>query len=308
MKVLVTGGAGFIGSHIVDRLIRAGHSVAVVDDLSTGKEENINSEARFYKLSILSEKLEAVFEMERPDIVNHHAAQINLRRSIKDPFNDIETNIKGTVNILENCKRYNVKRLIFASTGGALYGEQEYLPADEKHPISPLSPYGIDKLTAEKYLAYYAELFGIEYVALRYSNVYGPRQNPEGEAGVISIFIERMLRGADVFINGDGTQTRDFVFVGDVVEANILAMSRGKNISLNIGTGKETSVNTVFKKLSELTRYKKEPRYAPPIPGEVTRSCLDSGAARRILGWSPKSSFDQGLAQTVEYFKHQNSV
>ena len=246
--------------------------------------------------------------MERPDIVNHHAAQINLRRSIKDPFNDIETNIKGTVNILENCKRYNVKRLIFASTGGALYGEQEYLPADEKHPISPLSPYGIDKLTAEKYLAYYAELFGIEYVALRYSNVYGPRQNPEGEAGVISIFIERMLRGADVFINGDGTQTRDFVFVGDVVEANILAMSRGKNISLNIGTGKETSVNTVFKKLSELTRYKKEPRYAPPIPGEVTRSCLDSGAARRILGWSPKSSFDQGLAQTVEYFKHQNSV
>lgn len=308
MKILVTGGAGFIGSHIVDKLIRAGHTVVVVDDLSTGKEKNINSKARFYKLSILSDKLKDIFERERPEIVNHHAAQINLRRSIEEPFNDIETNIEGTVNILENCKRYNVKRLIFASTGGALYGEQEYFPADEKHPILPLSPYGIDKLTAEKYLAYYAAVFGLEYIALRYSNVYGPRQNPEGEAGVISIFTERMLEGADVCINGDGTQTRDFVFVGDVVEANILAMSRGKNISVNIGTGKETSVNIVYKKLSELTGYKKEPRYAPPIPGEITRSCLDSRMAKRTLGWSPRISFDKGLAETVEYFKNRKPL
>jgi UDP-glucose 4-epimerase len=305
MKVLITGGAGFIGSHIVDILIDRGYDVVIVDDLSTGYEKNINKKAKFYKLDIQNPELETIFQKERPDYVNHQAAQKDVRVSVSDPVYDAKINILGTINILQNCMKYKVKKIIFASTGGAIYGEQDVFPAPETHPARPISPYGITKLVAEHYLYYYKTIYGLNYVSLRYSNVYGPRQDPYGEAGVVAIFIQKMLNGEQPIINGDGEQTRDFVYVGDVVKANILAMTN--NISedvFNIGTGIETSVNRIFNYLREIINPSIEERHGPAKQGEQKRSVIDNTRAKQILQWEPETPLIDGLKQTYEYFRN----
>jgi len=263
MKILVTGGAGFIGSHIVDRLVKESHKVVIIDNLSTGRKENLNPKAKFYKLDIQNPGVAEVFKKEKPEIVFHLAAQIDVRKSVEDPLEDAKTNILGSLNIIQNFINVNSRKLvsnshkfvkfIFASTGGAIYGDADIVPTPETYPEFPLSPYGICKLSVEKYLNYYWKVFGLPYVALRYANVYGPRQNSKGEAGVIAIFLDKMLSGEKPVINGNGRQTRDFVFVKDVVEANILAMKKNKVGVYNIGTSKETDINTIFRKLKMLT-------------------------------------------------------
>jgi UDP-glucose 4-epimerase len=303
----VTGGAGFIGSHIVDRLIAEGYEVVIVDNLSSGNERNINKKAKFFKLDIQDLQLEYLFQKEKPDYVNHHAAQIDVRRSVSDPIFDAKINVLGTLNILQNCIKYKVNKIIFASSGGAVYGEQELFPASETHPLRPISPYGISKLVVEHYLYYYKAVHGLDYTALRYANVCGPRQDPFGEAGVVTIFIQKILNGEQPVINGDGEQTRDFVYVGDVVEANILAMNN--NIScreFNIGTGVETSVNQIFKYLKEILNSSIENKYGPPKQGEQKRSVLDFSRARETLYWEPRNSLLDSLRSTCEYFKKIN--
>lgn len=304
MKILVTGGAGFIGSNIVDSLINNEIEVVVVDDLSSGNETNINKKAKFYKLDIQDSKLSSVFEKEKPDYVNHHAAQIDVRRSVSDPIFDAKINILGTINILQNCVDYKVKKVIFASSGGAVYGEQEVFPANEEHPLRPISPYGITKLVAENYLYYFKTVHGLDYTALRYANVYGPRQDPYGEAGVIAIFIKKMLNGEQPVINGDGEQTRDFVYVGDVVRANILAINNDTPESIiNIGTGIETSVREIFGHLKEIIDPSLKAKFAPPKKGEQRRSVIDYTKARTNLNWEPEMSLLEGLKKTRDYFK-----
>lgn len=303
MKILVTGGAGFIGSHISDAYIDAGHSVTIIDDLSMGVKENINPKAKFYQLDIRDEKVKEIFEQEKIDVVNHHAAQMDVRKSVDDPMFDASVNVVGVLNLLENCKKFGVKKFIFASTGGAIYGEQDYFPADENHPVRPLSPYGITKLATEKYLFYYEQVFGLPYVVLRYANVYGPRQNPHGEAGVIAIFAKKMLEGGQPLINGDGKQTRDYVFVGDVVRANLLALEYGKSDIFNIGTGTETDVNTLFQKIRWLANSNCQELHAPAKRGEQLRSVLDIKNIRNILDWRPRVELEEGLKLTVEFFK-----
>ncbi|MBI5198902.1 MAG: SDR family oxidoreductase [Nitrospirae bacterium] len=302
-KVIVTGGAGFIGSHIVNRYINEGHEVIVIDDLSTGKKENINPRARFHHIDIRDKGMEAIFEKEMPEIVNHHAAQMDVRRSTENPAFDADINIIGTINLLENSVKYGVKRFIFASSGGAIYGEQKDFPAGEEHQQFPLSPYGVSKLAGEKYIHYYSKNFGLRYISLRYSNVYGPRQNPEGEAGVVAIFIGRLLKGKEPVINGDGEQTRDYVYVDDVVHANVRATIGDSDGFLNIGTGIETSVNTLLKKLIEVTGTDIKGIHGPPKKGEQRRSVIDCGRAKRLLGWEPEISLEQGLSKTVDYFR-----
>ena len=303
MKVLLTGGAGFIGSHIVDRLIDEGYDVVVVDNLSSGKEENINKKAAFYKLDIRDQELESVFQKELPDYVSHHAAQMDVRRSVSDPLFDAEVNVLGTINILHNCVRYKVKKIIFASSGGAIYGEQEVFPAAETHPSRPISPYGITKLAGESYLYYYKTVCGLDYTALRYANVYGPRQDPFGEAGVVAIFIQKMLRGEQPVINGDGEQTRDFVYVGDVVEANILAMTGNYTSSIfNIGTGIETSVNQIIDHLGEIIDRSVNVKHGAPKSGEQRRSVIEYAKAKETLHWQPGFLLANGLRETCEYF------
>lgn len=304
-NVLVTGGAGFIGSHVVDRLIDEGYDVTVVDDLSSGNEKNINKKAKFYKLDIQNPELEAVFQKEKPHYVNHHAAQVDVRRSVSTPIFDARVNVLGTINVLENCIKYKVKKVIFASSGGAIYGEQEDFPASEDHPLRPISPYGITKLMGEHYLRYYRAVYGLDYVALRYGNVYGPRQDPFGEAGVIAIFIQKMLNGEQPVINGDGEQTRDFVYVGDVVEANVLAMRNNIPDGIfNIGTGVETSVNQIFNLLRGIINPYVEERHGPPRPGEQRRSVLECTKAKEILHWQLKTPLIDGLEETCRYFKN----
>jgi len=305
MKCLVTGGAGFIGSHLVDKLIKEGHKVVVIDNLSTGRKENLNPKAKFYKIDICSYRISQIFKKEKPEVVFHYAAQIDVRKSVKDPVEDAKINILGTLNILENCKKYNIRKVIFASTGGAIYGDADIVPTPETYPELPLSPYGIAKLTIEKHLSYYYKVFGLPYVSLRLANVYGPRQNSKGEAGVVAIFCDKMLSKKQPIINGDGKQTRDFVFVDDVVEANISALKKDKVGIFNIGTARETDVNTLFKKLRELTDSKCAKIHGPTLPGEQKRSCLDYSEAKRELGWQPKYSLDEGLRKTVEWFKNK---
>lgn len=303
MKVLVTGGAGFIGSHIVDLLIEARYEVIIVDNLSSGQEKNINKKARFYKMDIQYPELEDVFQKERPDYVSHHAAQKDVRVSVSDPIYDAKINILGTLNILQNCIKYKVKKIVFASTGGAIYGEQDIFPAPETHPERPISPYGITKLSVEHYMFYYKTVFGLDYVSLRYSNVYGPRQDPYGEAGVVAIFIQMMCKGEQPVIYGDGEQTRDFVYVGDVANANVLAIknSTGEHV-FNIGTGVETSVNQLFDCLKEIINPLIEKKYASARQGEQKRSVIDNLLAGRILLWKPEVSLAYGLKKTHEYF------
>jgi UDP-glucose 4-epimerase len=303
VKIMVTGGAGFIGSNVADRFIQEGHEVTIIDNLSTGLESNLNKKAKFHQVDIRSAVIGKIFEKAKPDILCHHAAQIDVRKSTDDPIFDADVNILGSLNLLNACVKHKVKKVVFASTGGAIYGEQDYFPADEKHPANPLSPYGVTKLTIEKYLHFYRETYGLDYVSLRYANVYGPRQNPFGEAGVVAIFAERLLSGRKAIIYGDGKRTRDFVFVDDVVEANLLALNYPKSDIFNIGTGIETDINSIFRTLKKATGSKQKEIHAPPKPGEQERSVLDHSKAETLLKWKPKCELPEGMARTVEFFR-----
>lgn len=303
MRILVTGGAGFIGSHIVDACIAASHEVCVIDDLSTGRREHVNSRALFHPLDILDPELPQLVSDFAPDLVCHHAAQMDLRRSVADPLFDARVNILGLIHLLESCKALRLKKVIFASSGGAIYGEQEIFPASEDHPTRPVSPYGVSKLSGERYLDYYSKVFGISYIALRYSNVYGPRQNAKGEAGVVAIFAGHLLNGEAPTINGDGKQTRDYIYVGDVVEANLASLESSYSGALNIGTGQETDVLTLFEMMRDKVKSDKRALHGPAKLGEQKRSVLDIRRARKALGWAPRISLSQGLDQTVDSYR-----
>lgn len=303
MNICVTGGAGFIASHIADRFIQQGHSVAVIDNLSMGKRENVPDKAAFHEMDIRDREIDRLFEKENFDIMCHHAAQMDVRISVQKPTFDADVNVIGTLNLLQACVKHRVKKVIFASTGGAVYGEQEVYPCDETHPTRPLCPYGITKLAVEKYLYYYNNEFALNYVILRYANIYGPRQNPKGEAGVVAIFTDKLLDGDQPVINGDGEQTRDYTYVGDVVEANVKALEYEENDIFNIGTGIETDVNTLFHGLNKLTGGSAEEKHGPAMPGEQKRSVIDYGKAQDRLGWSPQISLNEGFQRTVEFFK-----
>jgi len=303
MKILVTGGAGFIGSHVVDLMIEAGHDVVVVDNLSTGRQRNLNPKARFYQVDIREPELRYVFEQEKPDVVDHHAAQMNVRRSVTDPLYDADVNIRGSVHLLELCREFHVRKIIYISSGGAVYGEPVYLPCDEEHPVRPLCPYGLTKFAFELYLYIYQQNYGIDYTVFRYPNVYGPRQDPLGEAGVIAIFTGQMLRGQPVTIYGSGEQVRDYVHVHDCALANLLALENGSGRVYNLGSGQGTSVNELFRRLKSITGYTGEPVYAPAKVGETFKIYLNAQRAKEELGWSQTISLDEGLSQTVEYTK-----
>lgn len=306
MKILVTGGAGFIGSHVVDAYLGEGHEVVVADNLITGRKKNLNPDAKFVELDIRDESISDLFDAEQFDVVNHHAAQMDVRKSVEDPGYDAEVNVLGSLNVLENCVRTGVQKCIFASTGGAIYGEQDYFPADEEHPQRPLSPYGITKLSLEKYLYYYHQIHALDYFVLRYANVYGPRQNPHGEAGVVAIFARKLLEGGQPVIYGDGKQTRDFVYVGDVVRSNLRALEYEGSDMVNIGTGIETDVNRIFRELQEITGRDDIPeKHEEGKPGEQRRSVILNRKAGEVLDWEPQVSLTEGLKQTVEYFKSQ---
>jgi len=308
MKILVTGGAGFIGSHVVDALLQEGHEVLVIDDLSTGKLENVNSGARLKRMDIRSPGLRSLLLSERPDIVNHHAAHVDVRASVADPSHDMDINIRGTLNLLECSREAGVKKFIYASSGGAIYGEPDYLPVDESHPARPICPYGVSKYTPELYLFMYARVHGLNYSVLRYPNIYGPRQDPSGEAGVVAIFAGKMLRGEDVTINGTGEQERDFLFIDDVVRANLLCLEKGDGGVYNLGWGEGVSVNDIFERLARITGYTKRPQHGPPKAGETFRIYLDASKARRELGWTPSVRLDEGLKRTVEFISRRGGA
>ena len=304
MKVLVTGGAGFVGSHVVDGLLRAGHDVVVVDNLATGKRGSLHPEARFYEADIRdADVLARIFDLERPEIVSHQAAQASVKVSMADPARDAQANVLGSLNVLEACRRHGVRKLIYAGTGGAAVGEPRYLPVDEDHPVEPLSPYGASKHAVEHYCSLYRANWGLDTTILRYANVYGPRQDPLGEAGVIAIFTGRMLGDGEPVVNGTGEQERDYVYVGDVAEANLLALDRGGGGMYHLGTGVGTSVNTIFDHLAELSGYARPRKHGPALSGEVFKIFLSIDRARRDLGWTPRVSLDEGLRLTVESFR-----
>jgi len=307
MKILVTGGAGFIGSNIADAYIKAGHRVVIIDNLSSGKKASINQKAKFYKLDINSHDLGKIFSREKFDLVNHHAAQIDVRKSVSDPAFDAKINILGSLNIFENAKKYRVKKIIFASSGGTIYGECSSKTPDENSAVNPLSPYGIAKLSIEFYLKYYRALYGMKYTVLRYGNVYGPRQDPHGEAGVVAIFSGKMLKNEKVKIFGDGKQMRDYVFVSDIAKANLLSLSKGNDEIINIGTGEATSVNKLFGEMAKIITSKEKPVYLPKRPGELFRSVLNIKKAKRVLGWKPEVSMAAGLRKTLDYFRNLGS-
>ena len=303
MKILVTGGAGFIGSHVVDGYVAAGHDVLVVDSLCTGKRENLNPKARFHQLDILEPKTAELIRDERPDVLNHHAAQMDVRRSVADPLFDARTNVLGTIALLEAARQAGVKKVLFVSSGGAVYGEQETFPAPETHPTWPVSPYGVSKRSGELYCHFYLAEYRMPFVAFRYANVYGPRQDPHGEAGVVAIFSGKMLRGEPITVNGDGTQTRDYVFVGDVARMSVLALQREATGPVNIGTGVETDVNQLAGTLLEVSGSRSEVRHGPAKSGEQRRSVVDVRRAADVFGWRPEVSLRDGLARTVEFFR-----
>jgi UDP-glucose 4-epimerase len=303
MNVLVTGGAGFIGSHVVDRFVQEGHQVSVIDNLSTGKRKNVNREAVLYKADICSSRLDRIFKREAPVVIVHLAAQMNVRRSTEDPMFDANVNILGTINLLQLAIKYGARKMVFASSGGAVYGEQHQFPAPETHPTAPLSPYGISKLSCEYYLEYFRHVAGLGYTALRFGNVYGPRQNPEGEAGVIAIFSQQLLKGQQSLINGNGLQTRDYVYVRDVVEAVMTASDQHVHGIYNVGTGVETTVNDIFGRLKALTQVDCKELHGPAKKGEQLRSVLDCSKLTEDTGWEPTVSLAEGLAETVEFFQ-----
>jgi UDP-glucose 4-epimerase len=325
MKLLVTGGAGFIGSHIVNTYVNAGHEVWVIDDLSRGHQESVNPRARFVRMSLGSPGLRDFFAEVGFDCVNHHAAQIDVRLSVSHPIQDATVNILGTINLLEAVREHHVPRFILASTGGAIYGATRCLPVTEEHPAAPLSPYGIAKLSVERYLEYYRQVHGLRYAILRYANVYGPRQNPEGEAGVVAVFCERALRRQRLVIYGDGEQTRDYVYVKDVARGSLLAleyltsnrqaMSSGRGRGngremgrpiFNIGTGIETSVNALAARVLEAADLDCQIEYQPRRAGEVERSAIDPSRARAELGWTPTTSLAEGLADTLAWLRERD--
>lgn len=305
MKILVTGGAGFIGSHVADALLEAGHDVHIIDNMSSGRTANIPSSATFHELDIRDKEVVSLFEQEQFEVLVHHAAQMDVRRSVADPQFDATINVIGFLNLMEAGQANGLKKVVFASTGGAIYGEPEYVPQDENHSAQPLSPYGITKLATEKYLHYYEIQYGISYVALRYANVYGPRQNPHGEAGVIAIFATRLLEGEPCTINGDGKQTRDYVNVHDVVRANLAALEVEGSTIINIGTSVETDVNELFRTLRDLIDPACPENHGDAKPGEQKRSVLGISRAKNMLNWEPKVALRDGLGQTVDWFRSQ---
>lgn len=303
MRILITGGAGFIASHIQDAYIQVGHTVAVLDNLATGTKANLAGASRFYQNDIRDAAIDRVLEEFRPEVISHHAAQMDVRRSVAEPVYDCEVNGIGTLNLMEAARKHGVKKIVFASSGGAIYGEQLAYPADESHPTQPASPYGITKLLGEKYLHFYQETYGIDAVSLRYANVYGPRQNPHGEAGVVAIFATKLLKGEIPVINGDGLQTRDYVFVEDVVRANLLALQPGVRGVYNVGTGVETDVVAIYKHLAAAAGVAEAPQHGPAKPGEQRRSVISYAKIEKELGWAPKFSLAEGLGKTVEWFR-----
>jgi len=307
MKILVTGGAGFIGSWVADSYIGNGHEVLILDDLSSGRLENVNAKAAFVKGDIRDRSLiKSVMDDFKPDVLNHHAAQIDVRKSVEDPAFDAEVNIIGSITLLENSVKHGVKKFVFASTGGAIYGEPEDIPADESTPPMPISAYGTSKYAVEKYLEYYRHIYSLDFVALRYANVYGPRQNPHGEAGVVAIFCSRILSGRTCLIYGDGSQTRDYVYVGDVARANVLALD-SKSGSYNIGTGVETSVNELVSELGVASGQVFNTDHAEARAGEVQRISLGAELAEEVLGWEPRVFLDEGIRNTWEWFRASNN-
>jgi UDP-glucose 4-epimerase len=304
MRIVVTGGAGFIGSQVADAFIALGHEVLVVDNLSTGVRANLNVKARFVEADIASAAAAQAVEAFQPEVIDLHAAQIDVRRSVAEPALDAATNIGGTLNLLEAARRGGrLARVIYAASGGSMYGDTQVVPTPEGEPPMPVSPYGVSKFTCELYLSCFRAMHGLHYVAVRYANVYGPRQNPHGEAGVIAIFCERLLRGESCTINGDGGQTRDFVFVGDVVAANVKALTTSFCGGVNIGTGVETDVNQVYAVLARHVGTSRPAVYAPGKPGEQRRSVLANARAKEVLGWAPTHDLDQGMAATVAWYR-----
>ena len=303
MRVLVTGGAGFIGSHIVDKYLDADHQVEVIDDMSRGRRENMRDDVVYHTVDIRSKSIARIFESGKFDVINHHAAQMDVRQSTEEPAFDADVNILGTINLLQNCVTYGVGQFIFASTGGAIYGEQIEYPASEEHPTRPVSPYGVAKLSVEHYLHYYHVEYALDYSILRYANVYGPRQNPYGEAGVIAIFASKLLSGEEIIINGDGRQTRDYVYVDDIARLNALVVGEKGTHILNAGRGGEDDVNRLYSILKELTGYSGEVHHGPPVAGEQRRSSIDSTRARELFNWKGSIDLEQGLATTVKYFR-----
>ena len=307
-KILVTGGAGFIGSHLVNRLVEARHQVVVIDNLSTGFKSNLDPKAKFSRLNINSNTIGKIFGAEKFDYVFHFAAQIDVRKSLENPVEDAGANILGSLNLLRYCQKHRVKKIIFASTGGAIYGEQNYFPADEKHPEYPVSPYGVAKLAVEKYLNFYKEVYGMAYVALRFGNVYGPRQNPKGDSGVVAIFSEKLLNNQPLTIYGDGKQTRDYVFVEDVVQAAVSGLNVKAVGAYNIGTGRETSVIELYRIMKKKSGSNSPVKFAPPRKGEQSRSCLDCSWAKKELGWNHRFNLEEGLDRTLRnYAKSEKS-
>jgi UDP-glucose 4-epimerase len=303
-KILVTGGAGFIGSHVVEQFLEKGFEVVILDDLSTGRASNLNPSAKFYQMDIRDPKLRDVFEAEKPDFISHHAAQMDVRRSVAQPLFDADVNILGSINLIECAKEFGVKRFVYISTGGAVYGEPERLPVEETDPINPICQYGASKHTVEHYLFMYFVNYGLKYTVLRYPNVFGPRQDPHGEAGVVAIFTGQMLADQPVIIYGDGEQTRDFVYVGDCARANVLAVTVDHQPGIyNIGWGRPTSVNEIFSTLAKVTGYGQPVQYGPARVGETRSIYLNASKAKRDLDWSATISLEDGLRKTVEYFK-----
>ncbi|WP_409344174.1 NAD-dependent epimerase/dehydratase family protein [Paenibacillus sp. MBLB4367] len=306
MRVMVTGGAGFIASHLVDSLIELGHEVAVVDNMSTGKNDFLNKTAKFYNFDITSSTLNYAFKDFNPEIVYHHAAQIDVQHSLKDPVFDAKVNILGTIALLEQCKAHEVRKVVYASSA-AVYGHPDYLPVDEQHPLRPISYYGISKHTPEHYIQTYANLYDLDFTILRYANAYGIRQDPKGEGGVISIFLDKLLRGETPVIYGDGEQTRDFVYVKDIVSANIAALTRGSRALYNISYNLQTSVNELVHAMSEVMNIRVVPHYMPQRSGDIVHSRLNNSAAIRELGWEPTFSLRDGLAETCAYYQQRHT-
>lgn len=303
MKIVVTGGAGFIGSNIADAYIDRGHEVHIIDNFSTGQMMHVNRKAILHQLDITDAAAVSLIERLRPDLLSHHAAQMDVRHSVADPAYDARVNILGFINMLEACQRAGVKKVVFASSGGAVYGEQDIFPAPEDHPTQPASPYGVSKRAGELYLSYYRQAFGLPYIALRYANVYGPRQSAKGEAGVVAIFVTALLAGKAPVINGDGRQTRDYVYVGDVVAANLAALECPYVGPVNIGTGVETDVVEIFEQLRSAAGQTVEAVHGPAKVGEQRRSSLDTRLASQVLGWKPEVALDDGLRRTAAYYR-----
>lgn len=303
MKILVTGAAGFIASHIADAYVNLGHDVAILDDLSRGKRQNLNAKSRFYQHDIRNrDAVNHVIATEKPDVVNHHAAQMDVRRGVREPLFDAQVNILGGINLIEAAVANGVKRFIYAGTAGAGYGEPQQMPVAEDYPINPITPYGISKHTIEHYLFTFAFLYGLNYVVVRYGNVYGPRQSSQGEAGVFAIFCEQLLAGIQPVIYGDGRKIRDYIYISDVVAANVAALERGTNEIFNISSGVQTTDQEVLDVVNRLMGKSVDPKYVPRRPGEIDRICLDVAKAQRLLGWKPQVSLAEGARHTVDYF------